>query len=103
MGSDNPQQGTISNSPPLVFGKAQQVKKRLRKPKSKGDSLQAALFANANGKRATRRAPSLPPEDNTPGGLRALLEANRHYREAEWPEPYNRTKHELHLGDARNL
>jgi DNA modification methylase len=35
--------------------------------------------------------------------LKALLEANRHYREQAWPEPYNRTAHRLHLGDARDL
>jgi modification methylase len=50
-----------------------------------------------------RRAPGLPLEDNTPEGLKALLEANRHYREVAWPEPYHRTTHRLHHGDARNL
>jgi len=48
-----------------------------------------------------RRAPSLPPEDNTTEGLKALLAAN--YREVAWPEPFNRTTHRLHLGDARDL
>jgi site-specific DNA-methyltransferase (adenine-specific) len=42
-------------------------------------------------------------EDNTPEGLKALLDANRHYREDVWPEPYNRTVHRLLLGDARHL
>ena len=50
-----------------------------------------------------RRAPGLPLEDNTPEGLKALLEANRHYRDQAWPEPYHRTTHRLHLGDARDL
>jgi DNA modification methylase len=32
-----------------------------------------------------------------------LLAANRHYREIPWPEPFNRTTHHVHLGDARDL
>ncbi|MGA2712946.1 MAG: site-specific DNA-methyltransferase [Bryobacteraceae bacterium] len=47
--------------------------------------------------------PRLPLEDNTPEGLKALVAANRHYREVPWPEPYNRTHHRIHLGDARDL
>jgi len=42
-------------------------------------------------------------EDNTTEGMQALLEANRHYREVAWPEPYNRTTHRIRLGDARDL
>jgi DNA modification methylase len=49
------------------------------------------------------RNPSLPAEDNTPEGLRALLAANAHYRQVSWPEPYHHTTHRLHLGDARDL
>src|SRR5262245_57775634 len=45
----------------------------------------------------------LQEPDNTPGGLAGLLEANRHYRTVPWPEPYVRTEHRLHLGDARDL
>jgi site-specific DNA-methyltransferase (adenine-specific) len=45
----------------------------------------------------------LPSEDNTPQGLQALLQANAVLRARPWPEPYNRTKHTLHLGDARDL
>jgi len=65
--------------------------------------LQAQLFTAAAGKKSRRRAPSLPLEDNTPEGLKALREANRHYREVPWPVPYNRTEHRVHLGDARDL
>ena len=54
-------------------------------------------------KKPRRRSPPLPLEDNTPEGLKALLEANRHYRDEAWPEPYDRTTHRLHLGDARDL
>ena len=49
------------------------------------------------------KKPSLSIEDNTPEGLQALLEANRYYREVAWPEPYDRTSHRVHLGDARDL
>jgi len=35
--------------------------------------------------------------------MRALLTANRHYREVAWPEPFDHTAHRLHLGDARDL
>jgi modification methylase len=75
----------------------------LKKVKTTGHPLQGALFTNGVVKKLRRRAPSLPLEDNTPEGLKALLEANRHYREMAWPEPYDRTVHRLHLGDARDL
>jgi DNA modification methylase len=45
----------------------------------------------------------LPDEDNTPGALRMLIEANEKFRTSLWPEPFDRTLHRLHLGDARNL
>lgn len=45
----------------------------------------------------------LPTDDNTPEALAALLAANRHYREAPWPAPFGQTRHQLHLGDARDL
>ena len=75
----------------------------MRKTKTNGHPLQEQLFTNSVVKKRRRRAPSLPLEDNTPEGLKALLEANRHYREQAWPEPFNRTTHRLHLGDARDL
>jgi len=53
--------------------------------------------------RARSGAPALPAEDNTPEGLRALLAANAYYRQVQWPEPYHRTTHRLHHGDARDL
>jgi DNA modification methylase len=95
--------GTISvSTPKLVFGQVLQNRRRLRKVNSDGHASQEALFANGQAKRA-KRSPSLPPEDNTPEGLQALLAANRHYREVAWPDPFYATKHRLHLGDARNL
>lgn len=71
--------------------------------KTYGHPLQEHLFTNGPVKKRGRRSPPLPLEDNTPEGLKALLEANRHYRHEAWPEPYNRTTHQLHLGDARDL
>jgi len=68
-----------------------------------GDASQNLLFPESRAKRPRQVAPSLPGEDNTPEGLRALLAANRHYRKVAWPEPYNCTTHRLHLGDARDL
>jgi len=47
--------------------------------------------------------PSLPLIDNGPGAVAALLEANRLLRERRWPTPYDRTRHEMILGDARDL
>jgi hypothetical protein len=41
--------------------------------------------------------------DNTSDGLGALLEENRRARTRSWPAPFDKTKHELHLGDARDL
>jgi modification methylase len=45
----------------------------------------------------------VPAEDNTSEGLEALLKANEEFRRQPWPAPYDRTKHRLHLGDARDL
>jgi site-specific DNA-methyltransferase (adenine-specific) len=45
----------------------------------------------------------LPPTDNTSAGLAALLAANQEYRKRPWPAPFEKTKHRLHLGDAREL
>lgn len=47
--------------------------------------------------------PQLPLTDNGPGAVAALLEANRQLRESRWPAPYDRTRHEMILGDARDL
>ena len=45
----------------------------------------------------------LPEADNTSEGLASLLAANRRYRTEPWPEPFAKTTHRLHLGDARDL
>jgi site-specific DNA-methyltransferase (adenine-specific) len=103
MGEPADEDGTISLIPRPVFGTAWLSSRRVRKAKTNGHPLQHGLFTNGSSKRAKRRAPPLPGEDNTPEGLRALLKANAHYRETTWPEPYHRTTHRLHLGDARDL
>jgi len=104
MGEHTPEHGTISlSSPKLVFGQVQASRRRLNKAAVNGSSAQDGLFSPSKARSVARRAPSLPLEDNTPEGLKALLAANQHYREVPWPEPYHRTTHRLHLGDARNL
>jgi site-specific DNA-methyltransferase (adenine-specific) len=45
----------------------------------------------------------LPLIDNGPGAVAELLEANRRLRQRRWPAPYDRTRHEMILGDARDL
>src|SRR6266481_4144675 len=47
--------------------------------------------------------PHLPPIDNQPGAVEALLKANRLLRQRRWPAPYDRTRHEMILGDAGDL
>jgi site-specific DNA-methyltransferase (adenine-specific) len=47
--------------------------------------------------------PHLPPIDNEPGAVEGLLKANRLLRQRRWPAPYDRTRHEMVLGDARDL
>lgn len=59
------------------------------------------------GQFATRRSRIdevyIPATDNEPGAPNALLKANRILRERRWPAPYDRTRHEMILGDARDL
>ncbi len=45
----------------------------------------------------------LPSADNTPEAVRLYRAANEHFREAPWPEPFNRTAHRLRRADARDL
>jgi site-specific DNA-methyltransferase (adenine-specific) len=47
--------------------------------------------------------PYIPATDNEPGAPEALLKANRSLRARRWPAPYDRTRHEMILGDARDL
>jgi modification methylase len=47
--------------------------------------------------------PRIPATDNEPGAPKALLKANKILRGRRWPAPYDRTRHEMILGDARDL
>ena len=37
------------------------------------------------------------------GSLDNLIKANERYRNTQWPPPFDKTTHRLHLGDARDL
>src|SRR5215467_13345609 len=50
-----------------------------------------------------RDIPHIPATDNEPGAPEALLKANRILRGRRWPAPYDRSRHEMILGDARKL
>jgi modification methylase len=47
--------------------------------------------------------PLLPSTDNEPGAPECLLKANKLLRGRRWPSPYDRTRHQMILGDARDL
>jgi site-specific DNA-methyltransferase (adenine-specific) len=51
----------------------------------------------------SRDIPHIPATDNEPGAPEALLKVNKILRERRWPVPYDRTRHEMVLGDARDL
>jgi DNA modification methylase len=96
--------GTISiGASKPVFGRKQPPRKRLSKAKTGTGPKQSGLFELSGLAKLKRPVPSSPLQDNTPEGLKALLAANLHYREVAWPEPYVRTTHRLHCGDARDL
>ena len=101
MGEQPPEDGTIFfSTPKLIFGHVQRLKNASKRSK-RTDA--GPLLVNGAGTSLPDDALRLPLEDNTPEGLQALLAANAHYREAAWPEPFNKTRHRLHLGDARDL
>jgi modification methylase len=50
-----------------------------------------------------RNLPRLPETDNEPGAPEVLLKANKLMRGRRWPPPYDRTRHQMILGDARDL
>jgi site-specific DNA-methyltransferase (adenine-specific) len=45
----------------------------------------------------------LPSADNTSEALQVYRAANERFRQIPWPTPFDRTRHELALGDARDL
>jgi len=87
----------------LVFGQVQSNGKRVNSSRNKSFNPQGTLFSEDGSRRKRIRNVRLPAEDNTPEGLRALLAANRQFREIPWPPPFDNTRHRLHLGDARDL
>jgi site-specific DNA-methyltransferase (adenine-specific) len=90
-------------APKLIVGRAVAAGKTLKTSKTGGNVLRNGLFSDGSAVRKRQVPPSLPLEDNTTEGLKALLRANEHYRSTEWPAPYHRTTHRIHLGDARDL
>ncbi len=60
-------------------------------------SEEAAAF------QSRRDIPHIPATDNEPGAPEALLIANKVLRGRRWPAPYDRTRHEMIVGDARDL
>jgi site-specific DNA-methyltransferase (adenine-specific) len=47
--------------------------------------------------------PKIPATDNEPGAPEALLKANKLLRGRRWPSPYDRTQHQMIIGDGRDL
>ena len=45
----------------------------------------------------------LPEADNAAGAVQKMLRANGILRNLPWPEPFDRTTHRMHCGDARDL
>ena len=45
----------------------------------------------------------LPLADNTPEALAIYRAANERFRQVPWPAPFDKTTHEIRLGDARDL
>lgn len=45
----------------------------------------------------------LPLADNTSQALKVYRAANERFRQIAWPAPFDKTKHVLSVGDARNL
>jgi DNA modification methylase len=46
---------------------------------------------------------NLPTSDNQEGAVEKMLRANAILRNLPWPEPFDKTAHRLHCGDAREL
>jgi DNA modification methylase len=93
---------TIS-TPRLIFGQVESNGKRVNRSRNDAYSPQGSLFSEASSRKKRNHNVRLPVEDNTPEGLQALLAANRQFRDISWPPPFDKTRHQLHLGDARDL
>lgn len=51
----------------------------------------------------TRAIEELPLADNAAGAVEKMLRANAILRNVPWPQPFDKTVHRLHAGDARDL
>ncbi len=63
----------------------------------------ARLSENHASFQRSRDVVQIPNTDNEPGAPEALLKANKILRSRRWPAPYDRTRHEMIVGDARDL
>jgi DNA modification methylase len=96
--------GTITVcASPLIFGQVQSNGKRVNRSRNDADNPQGKLFSEGSSRKRSSSRVRLPVEDNTPEGLKALITANRRFREVAWPAPFDKTRHQIHLGDARDL
>lgn len=66
------------------------------------NAVQTQIALEVEGQRLAS-ADGSAPNDNTSEALQQLLAENVRFRAEQWPAPYNRTTHKLHLGDARGL
>ena len=66
-------------------------------------NLAARPLESVTDLRGEAEFPALPATDNGPGAVETLLKVNRLLRSRRWPAPYDRTRHEMVLGDARDL
>ena len=65
------------------------------------NAIQTQIALEAEGQRSSP-ANGIAPIENT-SELQQLLAENVRLRTEQWPAPYNRTNHKLHLGDAREF
>lgn len=72
-------------------------------PRSLGFAMNKQTVRNSAGETASNGNPALPTSDNTAEAYAALTDANRRYRVQPWPAPFDTTKHQLRLSDARDL
>lgn len=82
----------------------------VRKPANGASSSNGFRHHRPNEKRSELSIQALDPEkaltdfaDNRPGAINQLLALNVHFRSHPWPKPFDTTRHQLRLGDARDL
>ncbi len=82
----------------------------VRKPANGTSSSSGFRHHRPNEKRSELPVEALDPKkaltdfaDNRPGAINQLLALNVHFRSHPWPKPFDKTRHQLRLGDARDL